>query len=210
MNWLSLGKKIATLGATVLGSAVGGPLGGIAGTLVGKLLGVDPKSGPRGIGDAIDALGPDAAKIKLQQIENEHAEVLAQINALQVQTQQTNQTMRVEYGSADPYVRRWRPTWGYVSAAAWGLEALAIMVAVIMAAVLALRSNTAGEQALLGSVTSLVYALAGMWTVALAVLGINMVQRSKDKRTQMGANSTGTSEVARLVEKIPGLGGHKP
>lgn len=208
MNWLSLGKKIATIGATVLGSAVGGPLGGIAGTLVGKLLGVDPKSGPRGVSDAIDALGPDAAKIKLQQIENEHGEVLAQINALQVQAQQTNQTMRVEYGSADPYVRRWRPTWGYVSAGAWALEAIAIMAAVIIAAVLALRSNPAGAQALLGAVTSLVYALAGMWTLALAVLGINVVQRSKDKRTQIGAPA-GKSEIASLIEKIPGLGGAK-
>ncbi len=204
MNWLDLGKKIATLGATVLGSAVGGPLGGIAGALVGKLLGVSPKNGAGGVSDALDALGPDASKIKLQEIENAHAEVLTQINALQVQAQQTNQTMRVEYGSADAYVRRWRPTWGYVSAAAWAIEALAIMGAVIAAAVLALRSDSTGAQALLGAVTSLVYALAGLWTLALAVLGVNVVQRSRDKRTQMGAGAARKSEVATLIEKIPG------
>ena len=56
-------------------------------------------------------------------------------------------------------MRRWRPIWGYV---------------------------TAGPNALLAGAAGLLGALAVQWSVALAVLGVNVAKRSEDKATQAG------------------------
>lgn len=180
MDWGALGEKIAAFGLTALGTAVGGPLGGLLGGTLSQALGLTDAS-PDEIADAMDA-NPTSAKMALRAIETEHQENLAWLNAQQAQAQQTGQTMRVEYGSADPYVRRWRPTWGYVSCAGWLIEALAIAVAIGGATWAALHGNAEAATALFGGATTLTYALAGLWSIALAVLGINIVQRSKDKQ----------------------------
>ncbi len=35
---------------------------------------------------------------------------------------EVNQTVRAEYGSQDPFVRRWQPLFGYMIALTWGLQ----------------------------------------------------------------------------------------
>lgn len=206
MDLLDIGKKIVGMGLPILGGILGGPAGGIAASMIGHVLGLGSKPTAEQISAAIDQ-DPASAKLALQKLQDEHAEELAWIAAQQAQAAQTGQTMRVEYGSGDPYVRRWRPTWGYVTAGGWLLEALAVFVAVIGATVLTVEGDAGGGAKLLSGMTTLTYALSALWTIALAVLGVNIVQRSKDKQTQAGA-----SAAPGLLSKLAGLlpGGTKP
>ena len=87
-----------------------------------------------------------------------------------------NATMRKEYSSNDPYVRRMRPTFGYIMAATW----LAQMMAV--AYVIAFDTENVGK-VLVG-----ISQLSTIWTVGLAVLGIYVYRRSSEK---MGDEPTG-------------------
>ena len=185
MNILDIGKKIIDMGLPLLGTALGGPIGGLLGGLVGHALGLGGNPTPDQIRSAIDA-DPAGAKSKLLQLQNEHAETMARIEALQVQAQQTGQTMRVEYGSTDPYVRRWRPTWGYVSAGAWAIEALAIVTGLVGGTVAALEGDTKTATAVLTAMPMIIGSMAALWSIALAVLGVSITQRTKDKAIQAG------------------------
>ena len=111
--------------------------------------------------------------------------------------------MRVEYGSSDPYVRRWRPTWGYVSAAAWAIEALAIVAALIGGTVAALIGQATTAQVLLGAMPGIIGAMAALWSIALAVLGVSITQRSKDKALQLGKDPA-PSMLDAVIRRISG------
>lgn len=204
MNLLDIGKKIIGMGLPMLGTALGGPAGGIVGGLIGHALGIGDKPSAEQISQAIDG-DPQAAKIKLQQVEADHAEAMARIQALQVQAQQTGQTMRVEYGSTDPYVRRWRPTWGYVSAGAWAFEALAIGAGLIGGTVAALTGHTSEAQILLAAMPAIIGAMAALWSIALAVLGVSVRARSRDKAVQAGQDP-GPSLIDALIQRVSGSG----
>lgn len=70
MDWKTLGKKIAKVGAPILGTAVGGPLGGAAaGALVAGLFGTSPDD-PEAIAQAI--AGDPQAAVKLRELELAH------------------------------------------------------------------------------------------------------------------------------------------
>jgi hypothetical protein len=185
MSIFNIVKKVVGMGLPALGTALGGPLGGVFGSLIGHALGLGSKPTSEQIGSAIDA-DPAGAKAKLLQIQNEHAEEMAQLSALQVQAQQTGQTMRVEYGSTDPFVRHWRPMWGYVSAYAWAGEALAIMGGIAGGTAAALMGHAKAAGLVLGSLPMIIGSMAALWAIALAVLGVSVVQRSKDKALQAG------------------------
>lgn len=200
MNILDIGKKILGLGLPLLGDGLIGPLGGILGSLVGHALGLGGKATPSQISAAIDA-DPQSAKIKLQELENQHAESMAKIAALQVQATQTGQTMRVEYGSSDPFVRHWRPMWGYVTAYAWAGEALAIVGGIAGGVTAALMGQTKAAQVVLGSMPIIIGSMAALWSIALAVLGVNIVQRSKDKALQSG-HTPEPGLIASFLNKI--------
>ena len=200
MNILDIGKKIIGMGLPLLGTALGGPVGGLLGGLVGHALGLGGKPTPDQISSAIDA-DPAGAKLKLLQVQNEHAETMTRIEALQTQAQQTGQTMRVEYGSTDPFVRHWRPMWGYVSAYAWAAEALAIVGGITGGTIAALIGNAKAATVILGSMPMIIGSMAALWSIALAVLGVSITQRSKDKALQAGHPPT-PGLFQTLVNKI--------
>lgn len=92
-----------------------------------------------------------------------------------------NETMRSESSAEDPYVRRWRPTWGYITAGAWGTEALAVVCAIGGATAATLAGKAADAKILLDGLAALINAMALAWTVALAVLGVQIQARSAEK-----------------------------
>lgn len=106
------------------------------------------------------------------------ADFISQVNAASAalyaeeteRLETVNETIRAEAVSSDPYVRRWRPTWGYVTAASW-----AAMFGVICYTVVVSPAEAPGVITALAGLTA-------MWSVALAVLGISVYQRSQDKR----------------------------
>lgn len=185
MNLLDIGKKIAGLGLTALGTAVGGPAGAFVGGEVANLLGLGGDAKPEDIAKKIDA-NPAMAKLALAKLNAEHEEAMAGYVSQQTQIKQTGQTMRAEIVSDDAYVRRWRPTWGYVTAAAWLLQALAILAVVIGGIVATLHGNGAAATTLFDGATKLVAALTVQWGLALTVLGVNSSARSKDKQVAAG------------------------
>lgn len=85
-----------------------------------------------------------------------------------------NETMRVESQSQHAYVRNWRPTFGYVVSGAWAILFLAIAYAMVA------TPQYAAE--LIQAATS----LTPLWGIALAVLGVNVMKRSEDKKVAAG------------------------
>lgn len=179
---------IVSKGAPLLGSLIGTPATGAAIGMIAKALGTD--ADPGAIKDEL-TVNPEATN-KLAAMEHAHERELMRMN-LEAQTArlgQVNRTIRAEAASNDAYVRRWRPTFGYLVAVAWALQAGGI--AWVMA--------TQPEQA--GSLAQAVTALTPMWSVALAILGINVRERSKDK--QVAAGQRPASFMGAIAKRIAG------
>jgi len=171
MNWGEIGKIVGKA-APIVGSLLGGPAGGAVGAMVSKALGAD--NTPDAVSQALQS-NPDALA-KIIALENDNIQKLTQmhLDAETARLTQINTTMRAEAASNDAYVRRWRPTFGYLTAIAWLIEAGAIAWSIV------------GSPAEAGSVAQAVTALTPMWGVALAVLGVNIASRSKDKQVAAG------------------------
>lgn len=107
---------------------------------------------------------------------NRHLERLSEIEAARETEilKQVNATMRVEAGSDDAFVRRWRPTFGYIVSFTWALQFAAIAYAMVA------TPHYAKE------LVEAIVALTPAWGIALAVLGVNVVKRSRDKEVAAG------------------------
>ena len=81
-----------------------------------------------------------------------------------------NQSIRIESQSADEYVRRMRPTFGYLMALTWTAQMLAVAYVLVF--------ETAQADVVIEAVGS----LSPIWAVGLSVLGIYVYKRSEDKR----------------------------
>ena len=108
---------------------------------------------------------------------NRHLEALATLEANTDQTwlQQVNQTIRAESVSDDAYVRRMRPTFGYIMAFTWAAQMGAIAYTVV----------ADPQQA--APVIAAVASLGTIWTVGLSVLGIYVYRRSGEKQRVLEA-----------------------
>lgn len=96
---------------------------------------------------------------------------------------QVNESLRAEITSNDPYVRRMRPTFGYMMAATWGAQ---------MGAVAWVMVRDPGRA---GMIINAMESLGTIWAVALSVMGIYVYQRSAEKRAAY--EWLGTQENAR-------------
>jgi Holin of 3TMs, for gene-transfer release len=115
---------------------------------------------------------------KMSAIEAEaQAKILESVNA----------SLRVEVASNDPYVRRMRPTFGYMMAVTWGAQMMAIAYVII----------TSPQDA--GAVMNGMASLGTIWAVALSVLGIYVYQRSNEKMMGQGR----FIEPPQLTKKTP-------
>ena len=185
MDWKSVGKTVAKA-APLVGTLLGGPVGAGIGGIVASLFGVE------GTPEAVDAaLQKDPqALLQLRKWEMDHQQELVRMH-LEAETKQLgeiNQTMRAEAAAGDPYVRRWRPTFGYMIALTWGAQTLAVAWAMV------------AEPTQAAAVVSAVAALTPLWGIALAVLGVNVVKRSQDKVVAAGRSPVGL--VQALAERL--------
>lgn len=185
-NWDDV-KGVVAKAAPLLGSALG-PAGGAVGTLIASALGTDDT--PEAVASAIQA-DPEAL-VKLKALEREHQRELKQmvLEAETARLAEINKTMRAEASAQDGFVRRWRPTFGYMVAITWLLQSVAIAWAMVGA-----PENAAD---LINAVT----ALTPMWGIALSILGINITARSRDKRASAGQD--GRSLLDRLADTLEG------
>lgn len=103
---------------------------------------------------------------------NRHLEAMATLESEESREaiRQINESLRAEIASQDPYVRRMRPTFGYIIAATWAAQMLAIAFVII------------AEPEKAGAVMRAMADLDTIWTVGLSVLGIYVYKRSQDKK----------------------------
>ena len=99
-----------------------------------------------------------------------------------------NDTMRVEAISGDPWQRRWRPMWGYITGFAFGIQIIGVTILILV------DPTHAPE------IISALVGLTGLWSVALGVLGVAVWQRSSDKARASGHQ--GPSLIGALATRI--------
>ena len=102
---------------------------------------------------------------------NRHLEEMAKLKAEQhnITLTEINKSLRAEVASNDPYVRRMRPTFGYIVALTWGAQMLSLAYIIVF------ETNRAGV------VIEAMENLGTIWAVGLSVLGIYVYKRSKEK-----------------------------
>ncbi|KFI13317.1 hypothetical protein IX95_05050 [Vibrio sp. B183] len=187
-------KSLIGNSAPLIGTLIGGPVGTAVGGLVSSALGVE--NTPQAIEQEL-AANPEAV-LKLKQLEVEHEVELKQLafehaklesEERKLAMTQQHATMQAELASNDPYVRRWRPTWGYSMCAAWVLLFLSLAVVMMFYP----------EHA--ANVVNSVVAMTPLFGIGLTVLGINIHKRSQDKQVSMGKTPLGTFNTLKTAVK---------
>ncbi len=103
--------------------------------------------------------------------------------------EQVNRTIRAEAQSDDAYVRRMRPTFGYIMALTWAAQMGAV------AYVVAVEPDKAGP------VIAAIASLGTIWTVGLSVLGIYVYKRSSEK---LAAQEDRPGFLSTLIGRLSG------
>ncbi len=80
-----------------------------------------------------------------------------------------NTTIRAEVASSDAFVRRMRPTFGYIMALTWGIQMIAVAVTMFV------NPDAASD------IISALAELGMMWSVGLSVLGVYVYRRTSEK-----------------------------
>lgn len=122
---------------------------------------------------------------------NRHTERMAQIAADEYRTTiaEVNASLRTEVASGDAYVRRMRPTFGYVMALTWAGQMGAIAYVIVT------------DPGKAGAVIAAMASLGTIWTVGLSVLGIYVYKRSQEKQTLV-TDSTGFATGTDLLNRL--------
>lgn len=134
---------------------------------------------------ALDALKHDPKLlVEYQREMNTQAVTLYVEETKRLQT--VNETIRHEAASSDPYVRRMRPTFGYIMALSW---------AAMMAGV---SWTIFDKPELAGDVIASLGSMSTIWSVGLAVLGVYVWGRTKEKTP---ATSPLSGLLSRLIKR---------
>ena len=133
--------------------------------------------------DALQRLSEDPSlSLQFQQMVNERAVAIYREDTKRLEA--INATIRAEVASSDPYVRRWRPTFGYVGALSFG------------AMMLGLAYTIFADPAEAANVATAIGSMSGVWTPLMAVLGVAVWTRSQDKKPPE------TGPLTRLVRRF--------
>ncbi len=103
---------------------------------------------------------------------NRHVERLEELQQKErgIVLSEVNQSLRAEVASTDPYVRRMRPTFGYMIAVTWAAQMLALAYVVVF--------DTKNAALVINAMEN----LGTIWAVGLSVMGIYVFKRSEDKK----------------------------
>jgi hypothetical protein len=134
------------------------------------------KAAAQSLGEVSEAM--QSGGISAEQIAeaNRHAEEMAKIELDQYKDalSETNQTVRAEISSSDAYVRRMRPTFGYLMAITWAAQMLGLAYVIVF------QTDKAGF------VLNAMSNLSAIWAMGLSVLGIYVYKRSEEKKAAPG------------------------
>lgn len=103
---------------------------------------------------------------------NRHAEAISALQSEEYREafKQINESLRAEIASQDQYVRRMRPTFGYLMAITWAAQMLGVAYVMIF------------DTDRAGFIINAMGSLSAIWAVGLSVLGIYVYKRSEDKK----------------------------
>lgn len=160
---------IAKIGIPFLVSVIGGALGSMNNPVA--------QSASKALQNFEGAMAQGAITSEQLAEANRHAEKMAEIKAKEYETalSEVNETMRAEAASSDAYVRRMRPTFGYLMAVTWAAQMLALAYIVVF------------ETEKASSVLDSMDALSSIWAMGLSVLGIYVYKRSEEKKKIMSS-----------------------
>ncbi|MBN8521744.1 MAG: ribokinase [Alphaproteobacteria bacterium] len=124
---------------------------------------------------------------------NRHAEAMAHLKQkeFEVSLSEINQSLRSEVASNDPYVRRMRPTFGYLMALTWAAQMFGLAYVVVF--------ETDQAARVLEGMAS----LSSIWAVALSVLGIYVYKRSEEKKSTLPFLRSETPESKSKRPPVP-------
>ncbi len=119
-----------------------------------------------------DAIKQGEISVEALKEANRHAEKTQEVeNEFDAKTLSTiNETIRQELASEDRFVRFWRPAFGY---------SVALAISTVCYVIIADYPNVTEIIASLVETTSL-------WSIALGVLGVQVVKRSQEKQSKKG------------------------
>lgn len=152
------------------------------------------------LGNVTSALGRGQISIEDIVEANRHAEAMASLKAQETQAayEQVNTSLRAEIVSEDVYVRRMRPTFGYLMAITWAVQMLGLGY------VMTFRTEQA--PVVLGAMDS----LAAIWAMGLSVLGIYVYKRSEEKKAGVFTSPALSAQPEPGIEEKPAQPVKKP
>ena len=159
-----LGSILSQVGLPVLVAILGGALGVLEHPAAQKA--------SDALGKVQDVLRDGGISPEQLAEANRHTEKMAELEMSHYETalSEVNKSLRTEIVSQDRYVRRMRPTFGYLMALTWAAQMFGIAYVIIF------DTDKAGVvMAAMGN-------LSAIWAVGLSVLGIYVYRRSDDKK----------------------------
>ena len=175
--------KVLEQAAPIVGGLLAGPAAGAITTILSQALGV--KDEPDAVLKALEDDPAAVERIRALEIRQKTdltrlqitAETQRMVSDNSADTQrlaEVNKTMRVEASSADPWVRRARSTFIYCMAFSWVVLMVSISIGIVY------------NPERVAKIGEIMFQLAGMWSVALTVIGVAVRERSKDKAVAAG------------------------
>lgn len=137
-------------------------------TALGKLDHAVAKNASDSLKKVEDAIATGSITIEQASEANRHVEELVRMETEKLR--EINVSLRAEVESNDPYVRRMRPTFGYLMALTWAAQMFAV------AFIMVFETDKASL------VIQAIESLSATWAVGLSVLGVYVYKRSEDKK----------------------------
>lgn len=202
MKWSDVGNIIASA-APVVAGLLTGPAGVAVtvGGLIAKTLGSD--TDPASVAQILQTDPAAFERVRKFEIDNETTLTRLHLEAETAQLTEINATMRAEAASLDPYVRRWRPTFGYSVALAWTMQMVGLTIILGWAVI----KTPASASGIIDAMARVISSLMVLWGVALSVLGINVKKRSDDKQLSAGKPQE-PGMLGTLLHRLAGGGGN--
>lgn len=180
-----LSTIISKLGVPFLVSLLGGALASVNNPVA--------QSASNALRNFEGAMASGAVTAEQMEEANRHAEKMAELKSKEFETAMTeiNQTIRAESASSDAYVRRMRPTFGYLMAVTWAAQMLGLAYIVVF------------ETEKAAQVLDSMEALSTIWAMGLSVLGIYVYKRSEEKKKIFAMTESPRPAAAKVSAAKP-------
>lgn len=163
--------KIAPDVLSTAGTIVGGPVGIGLEAMARMVAKLGPDEDLDAVADVI--MANPQLMVQMEELALQREKMILDNDTLRIQA--VNATMQTEATSEDKWTRRWRPFWGFITGACWGVLAITICAVILLVAV------GLAQAVVLSAIAGMFDSMWAFWGVALAVLGVSAYTRGKEK-----------------------------